>query len=190
MNTSKLLSLGIVLLGCISAENVAAQAAGAPQAGPQSQSRSAITPAQMLKQANESLEYMQGTKAAIEKRLKKAKSKNDTMLELALNRKLIEISSLIQNAETRKKDLQAAIDRGDMDRANHEFTVLNVYADKAETVNVEVTQLIGNDDGGDGLRSSDDSEEQPVTTNTSMPGGGGGGGGITPPIPEPSASPF
>ncbi len=135
----------------------------------------------MLKEANKSLEYMQETKAAIEKSLKKATSKNDAMLTLALNRKLIEISNLIQTTETRIKALQAAIDRGDVDAAKHEFTVLKVYAEKAQQLNQEVAQLIGNDDGSGGLRNSDDSEEQSVTTNTNMPGSGGGG--ISLPLP-------
>lgn len=189
MTTSRLLGLGIVLLGLVHAENVAAQAA--PPQELSSQSRYTIAPAQMLKEANKSLEYMQRTKAAIEKSLKKATSKKDAMLTLALNRKLIEISNLIQTTETRIKALQAAIDRGDVDPAKHEFTVLKVYAEKAQQLNQEVAQLIGNnDDGSGGLRNSDDSEEQSVTTNTNMPGsGGGGGGGTTPPIPEPPVSP-
>jgi hypothetical protein len=48
-----------------------------------------------------------------------------------------------RSARDRQSSLQAAVQRGDVELANHEFTVLTVLRQRAEQLNAEANQCIG-----------------------------------------------
>lgn len=81
----------------------------------------------------------------ITKMLDGARREKDIMRANCLNRKLTEVNANVRNAEGRLKALRDAGTGGDEGRANHEFTVLSVIAQKFDTADQEASQCLGQD---------------------------------------------
>jgi hypothetical protein len=81
----------------------------------------------------------------ISKMLDGARRDKDIMRANCLNRKLTEVNANVRNTEGRLKALRDAGAGGDEGRANHEFTVLSVIAQKFDTADQEASQCLGQD---------------------------------------------
>lgn len=81
----------------------------------------------------------------ITKMLDGARREKDIMRANCLNRKLTEVNANVRNVEGRLKALRDAANGNDENRANHEFTVLSVIAQKFDTADQEASQCLGQD---------------------------------------------
>ena len=107
----------------------------------------ALTPQQMLKQAQSDLRAMEQGAAAVHRQLKEARAANDVVKALCLNDKLTQINVAIRTANERYTDLKGAVDRNEEARARHEFTVLLVLRDRLRALVTEANQCIGEETG-------------------------------------------
>jgi len=62
---------------------------------------------------------------------------------LCLSDKLSQVDVAARSARDRQAALQAAVQRGDTELANHEFTILTVLRQRSEQLGAEANQCIG-----------------------------------------------
>lgn len=148
--TSKLWSFGvaIVLLGGIGV--AAAQTAGDdtastdPLAAPEP---THLGPAEMKQEAAKYLPQMELTATTVRRQLEEARAARDVSKVQCLNDKLTQLDVAIRTARDRYSAFTVAVDRGDLDRARHEFTVLQVLNERAKELGAEANQCIGEETG-------------------------------------------
>jgi hypothetical protein len=81
----------------------------------------------------------------IQSMLDMARREQDIIRITCLNDKLTQVNANIRTLEQRVANLQEAADANDADRRNHEFTVVNVLAQKLSVLEQEANQCIGQD---------------------------------------------
>jgi len=129
----------------------------APAAAPAAQANGglarqvALTPTEMVAQADSDLARMEGGRGGVAKQLATARQARDVVKTLCLNDKLNQIDVAIRSARERKTALDLAAKRGDGDLSNHEFTIMSVLRQRSDQLVAEANQCIGEEAafGGD-----------------------------------------
>lgn len=135
------------------------QAAGAPveptaQVGLSRQVN--LTPAEQLSRADSNMTQMEGSRMNVRRQLEAARAQRDVVKTLCLNDKLNQVDVALRSAKERRAALELAVNRKDVDLANHEFTVLSVLSERGKQLGQEAAQCIGQEAGfiGDSAVSS------------------------------------
>jgi len=102
-----------------------------------------LSPQDELAQADVALARMDQAASTVRRELAAARAARDVVKTLCLNDKLSQIDVGIRSARDRQTSLQAAVQRHDTELANHEFSVLVVLRQRAEQLNAEANQCIG-----------------------------------------------
>jgi hypothetical protein len=127
-----------------------AQEGGQPPASTvavESQQDVNLTPAQMLQRARSFKPMMDNDAAAVQRQASDAKQKHDVVKSLCLSDKLSQIHVAVTTAAGRMDTLEAAAGKNDMDRAKHEFTIVQVLKDRSAALVSEANQCIGEETG-------------------------------------------
>jgi hypothetical protein len=106
-----------------------------------------LSPAQMLTQARQYLPEMERAQNTVRVQAKKARDAKDVVKVLCLNDKLGQIELATSTATDRVTDLDNAIKRNDIERAQHQFTVVRVLRERVNTLVSEAQQCIGEETG-------------------------------------------
>ena len=77
--------------------------------------------------------------------LDEARRERDIIRVTCLNDKLTQINARIRQLQSRKENLQEAVNIGDGERRNHEFTVITVIGQAFRTLEQEANACIGQD---------------------------------------------
>jgi len=77
--------------------------------------------------------------------LDEARRERDIIRVTCLNDKLTQINAHLRTLQSRRENLQEAIQTGDEGRRNHEFTVITVLGQHFTTLEQEANQCIGQD---------------------------------------------
>jgi hypothetical protein len=146
--TWKWIAVGGVVLGVAgsaTAQQPAAPAAGGPPQDAQVgfERRPQLSPQDELTQADVILTRMDQAAGTVRRQLEAARAARDVVKTLCLNDKLSQIDVAVRSARDRQASLQAAVQRSDAELANHEFTVLTVLRQRADQLNAEANQCIG-----------------------------------------------
>ena len=107
----------------------------------------ALTPQDMLTKGDRYLQAMELGATAVRRQLEKAREARDVVKSLCLNDKLTQINVALRSANERHGVLRLAVERDDVERARHEFTVLEVLRDRLRTLVTEANQCIGEEAG-------------------------------------------
>jgi hypothetical protein len=97
--------------------------------------------------ADQYLVKMQTSATRVRHLLDEARRAKDVIKTTCLQDKLAQIEVALKSARERTAALKAAIARGDGDVRNHEFQVLNVLRQRAEQLDAEANQCIGEELG-------------------------------------------
>jgi hypothetical protein len=106
-----------------------------------------LSPAEQLAQSEAFLTRMDSARMAVRKQLETARAERDVVKTLCLNDKLNQIDVALRSARERKQGLELAVNRNDVDLANHEFTILTVLRQRSEQLTAEANQCIGKEAG-------------------------------------------
>jgi hypothetical protein len=134
---------GLVLGAAGSATAQQPSGPAAPDAQIGFERRPQLAPQDELAQADLILTRMDGAAATVRRQLEAARAARDVVKTLCLNDKLSQIDVAVRSARDRQSSLQAAVQRGDKELADHEFTILTVLRQRAEQLNAEANQCIG-----------------------------------------------
>jgi hypothetical protein len=139
---------GIAVVGLVlgaAGSAMGQQAAGAPAQDAQVgfERRAQLSPQEEVTQAEVAVSRMEQAATAVRHQLEAARVARDVVKTLCLNDKLSQIDVATRSARDRQSTLQAAVQRGDVEMANHEFTVLTVLRQRAEQLSAEANQCIG-----------------------------------------------
>jgi uncharacterized protein YqeY len=128
----------------------AAQAQGAPVAPDATAGMTrqvTLTPAEELTQSEAAMTRMDSSRTAVRRQLETARAQRDVVKTLCLNDKLNQLDVAIRSARERREALAAAVQRSDVDLANHEFTILSVLRQRSDQLTAEANQCIGQEAG-------------------------------------------
>lgn len=109
------------------------------------QRKTSLTPGEQLVEAQKHLVRMEAAGSGVRKMLGDARQQRDVVKTLCLNDKLSQIDVAVRSARDRRGQLQAAVNRNDAERSNHEFTILTVLRQRTEQLIAEANQCIGED---------------------------------------------
>jgi hypothetical protein len=107
------------------------------------QRKTQLTPQEQLAEANKHVSRMEQASAAVRKMLEEARRQRDVVKTLCLNDKLSQIDVAVRSARDRRQQLQAAVNRNDVELSNHEFTIMTVLRQRSEQLVAEANQCIG-----------------------------------------------
>jgi hypothetical protein len=107
----------------------------------------ALTPDQMLAEAEKNLPEMERAATVVRRQLEQAREARDVVKVLCLNDKLNQIDVAVRSARDRLTTLRGAVGRKDQDRSKHEFTVIQVLRDRVRALLAEANQCIGEETG-------------------------------------------
>jgi hypothetical protein len=143
--TLRWIAITALVLGA--AGSATAQPAGGP-AGPTDaqvgfERRPQLSPQDELAQAEASISRMDQAATTVRRQLEQARQARDVVKTLCLNDKLSQIDVANRSARDRQAALQSAVQRNDVELANHEFTILTVLKQRAEQLSAEANQCIG-----------------------------------------------
>jgi len=137
-------------LALVAGPAVAQQPAPPPAAAPSAaegqvgfQRKTSLTPQEQLAEAAKHLARMEGAAGGIRKMLEEARRQRDVVKTLCLNDKLSQIDVAVRSARDRRGQLQAAVNRNDVELSNHEFTIMTVLRQRSEQLVAEANQCIG-----------------------------------------------
>jgi hypothetical protein len=105
--------------------------------------RAQLSPQDELTQADAHLARMDQASATVRRQLEQARAARDVVKTLCLNDKLSQIDVAARSGRDRQAALQSAVQRNDVELANHEFTILTVLRQRAEQLSAEANQCIG-----------------------------------------------
>jgi hypothetical protein len=141
------------LLGILSTPAIAqtaggsAPAGGAPAGGADAQvgfqRRTQLSPQEQSAEADKHIARMEQASRAVRKQLETARQQHDVVKTLCLDDKLSQIDVAVRSAKDRKTSLASAVQRNDVDLANHEYTILTVLRQRSEQLTAEANQCIG-----------------------------------------------
>jgi hypothetical protein len=101
----------------------------------------------MLASAKASLPAMDRSAAVVRRQLTNAREQKDVVKALCLNDKLNQVDLAIRTATDRAGDLESAVNANDVERARHQYTVVQVLKDRVSTLVSEANQCIGEETG-------------------------------------------
>jgi len=102
-----------------------------------------LTPQEEATQSDAVLARMDQASGSIRRQLDKARQARDVVKSLCLSDKLSQVDVASRSSRDRAGALQAAVQRGDAELANHEFTILSVLKQRVEQLVGEANQCIG-----------------------------------------------
>jgi Spy/CpxP family protein refolding chaperone len=137
--------LGITAFVLAAAGSATAQPSNgsAPDAQVGFERRAQLSPQEELTQSEASLARMEQIAGTVRRQLEQARQARDVVKTLCLNDKLSQIDVAIRSGRDRQVALQAAVQRNDVEMANHEFTILTVLQQRAVQKGAEANQCIG-----------------------------------------------
>jgi hypothetical protein len=106
-----------------------------------------LSPAQRVALGKQFVSTIEGSAESIQRQLAKAKEDRDVVRVLCLNDKLNQVDVAQRSAQDRLAALATAAERGDADRARHEYTVLEVLHDRVKVLVNESNQCVGEETG-------------------------------------------
>lgn len=106
-----------------------------------------LTPQQMDAEARKYLPEMERGQAGVKHMLDQARQARDVVKVLCLTDKLNQMDVAIRSTRDRIAPLKTAAERNDVDRAKHEFTVMQVLRDRVKQLVAEANQCIGEETG-------------------------------------------
>ncbi|HSN97609.1 MAG TPA: hypothetical protein VLS89_04895 [Candidatus Nanopelagicales bacterium] len=130
-----------------------------------------LSPAEQLSQSEGFLSRMDSARISVRRQLETARNERDVVKTLCLNDKLNQIDVAIRSARERKQGLELAVNRNDVDLANHEFTILSVLHQRSGQLTAEANQCIGKEAGfiGDSAVSATVDPNLPQEDPTEIP---------------------
>ena len=105
--------------------------------------REELTTDQMLVNADKMIAHIKGAADTVKGQLAKARSDRDVVKTLCLNDKVSQLGMAAKSAPERKGALDMAAKRKDSKQANHEYTLLVVLRDRANSLSAEANACIG-----------------------------------------------
>jgi len=128
-----------------------AQPAETPPAAPPAETGAqrdvALTPEQMLAEAERNLPEMDRAATVVRRQLEQAREARDVVKVLCLNDKLNQIDVATRSGRDRLTSIRSAAGRKDADRTKHEYTVIQVLRDRVRALLAEANQCIGEETG-------------------------------------------
>jgi hypothetical protein len=124
-----------------------AQESGGAPAQPPPADGEPTTPPQMLASAKATLPAMDRSALVVRRQLTSAREQKDVVKALCLNDKLNQIDLATRTASDRVGDLESAVNANDLERARHQYTVVQVLKDRVTTLVSEANQCIGEETG-------------------------------------------
>ncbi|HEU4410510.1 MAG TPA: hypothetical protein VFS43_34970 [Polyangiaceae bacterium] len=106
-----------------------------------------LSPEDMRKQGDQTVNRIESSAAMVRKMLEQARAERDVVKTLCLNDKLSQLDVTLRSAKERRAALESAANRRDTELSAHEFTILGVYRQRSERISVEANQCIGNEAG-------------------------------------------
>lgn len=108
---------------------------------------STVAPGDQAALADQYIAKMQASSTRVRHLLDDARRAKDVIKTTCLQDKLAQIEVALKSARERSAALKQAIARADNDVRNHEFSVLNVLRQRAEQLDAEANQCIGEELG-------------------------------------------
>ena len=102
-----------------------------------------LSPQDELAEANATIARMEQASGTVRRQLEQARAARDVVKTLCLNDKLSQIDVTTRSARDRLAALQSAVERNDVESANHHFSILTAHRQHAEQVTAEANQCIG-----------------------------------------------
>jgi di/tripeptidase len=115
----------------------------APDAQVGFQRRVQLSPQDELTEANTAIARMDQASGTVRRQLEQARAARDVVKTLCLNDKLSQIDVTTRSARDRLAALQSAVDRNDVESANHHFSILTAHRQHAEQISAEANQCVG-----------------------------------------------
>lgn len=106
-----------------------------------------LTPEQMVDRAEKLIAKMERTARGVRRQLSEARQERDVVKVLCLNDKLNQIDVALSSASDRQKALQSMVTNNNADRAKHEFTIIAVLGERADALQAEANQCVGEELG-------------------------------------------
>ena len=110
-------------------------------------SGSAVSPTDQAALSDQYVAKMGTSSTRVRHLLDEARRQKDVVKTTCLSDKLAQIEVASRSSKERSAALKSAIARGDTDLRNHEFSVLNVLRQRAEQLDAEANQCIGEELG-------------------------------------------
>jgi hypothetical protein len=127
--------------GSATAQSGGGNATGDAQVG--FERKAQLSSKDQLTQADAILTRLDQASGAVRRQLERARTARDVVKSLCLNDKLSQIDVAGRTAKDRQSALQAAVQRSDVELANHEFTIMTVLRQRAEQLVAEANQCLG-----------------------------------------------
>ena len=109
------------------------------------QRRADLSPEEQMTEAQQTERRGLEISRRVSAMLDEARRENDIIRVTCLNDKLTQINAHLRTLQSRRENLQEAIQTGDDGRRNHEFTVITVLGQHFTTLEQEANQCIGQD---------------------------------------------
>ncbi len=107
----------------------------------------ALTPAQMFDKARQSLERMEAGAENLRRQLREARQGRDVVKALCLDDKLTQMNVAKRTATERVAGLESAVKTANTERARHEYAVVGALSERADSLNAEANQCLGEETG-------------------------------------------
>lgn len=136
-----LVALPLIIAGAFG--TAAAQTSPAPDV----KAGAKVAPNEQVAAADALVARLQASAARVRHLLDEARRQKDVVKTTCLSDKLSQIEVAMKSAKERQSSLSAAIARNDGEQRDHEFAVVNVLRQRAEQLDAEASQCIGEELG-------------------------------------------
>jgi hypothetical protein len=102
-----------------------------------------LSPQDELIQSQAIVSRVEQASAVIRRQLDSARQARDVIKGLCLSDKLSQVDVAGRSTKERQGSLQAAVQRGDSELANHEFTIMSVLGQRVAQLSAEANQCLG-----------------------------------------------
>jgi hypothetical protein len=109
------------------------------------QRSASLSPDEQIQQSDRVIARGEQTSQRISGMLEDARRDRDIMRITCLSDRLTQVNTNLTSARSRSESLREAINGSDVDRRNHEFTVISVLSMKFRTLEQEANQCVGQD---------------------------------------------
>lgn len=109
------------------------------------QRSASLSPEEQIQQSERVIARGEQTSQRISGMLEDARRDRDIMRITCLSDRLTQVNTNLTSARSRSESLREAIGASDVDRRNHEFTVISVLSMKFRTLEQEANQCVGQD---------------------------------------------
>jgi hypothetical protein len=133
----------LAIAGSATAQPASTTPAPAPDAQVGFQRRVQLSPQDELAEASVAIARMDQASTTVRHQLEQARAARDVVKTLCLNDKLSQIDVTTRSARDRQAALLSAVDRNDVESANHHFSILTAHRQHAEQISAEANQCVG-----------------------------------------------